>query len=154
MWLQSLYQNMQSWEVKWHHLVGTYLTIKVAKRLFKKGDHMSGQPVVPAAPSFKSLEDLVGLVSKMASAIIAAPKPLSVSDLTVLLPLFPQIEQVLGELGDIPTELGEMNYAEGSALVAIVAANLSVADAKAIAVINASLQLISSGIALVKAVKA
>ena len=153
MWLQSLYQNMQSWEVKWHHLVGTYLTIKGAERLFKKGDRMSEQ-AVGAAPSFKSLEDLVGLISKVASAIIAAPKPLSVADLSVLLPLLPQMEQVLGELGDLPKEIGEMNYAEGSALVSIIAANLSVTDAKAISVINASLQLISSGIALVKAVQA
>ena len=122
---------------------------------------MSSSPAVPAVPaapaapqSYKSLEDLVGLLSGIAAAVIAAPKPLTVADLSQLLPLLPQMETVVGELGDIPAELKAMTYGEGTALVAIIASKLSVADAKAVAIINASLQLVQAGMALAAAIKA
>ena len=119
---------------------------------------MSSSPVVPAAApaapqSFKSIEDLVGLLCGIASAVVAAPKPLTVASLGELLPLLPQIEAVVAELGDIPKEIGAMTFAEGTALVAIIASKLSVADAKAVAIINASLQLVQAGAALAAAIK-
>ena len=119
---------------------------------------MSSSPVVAAAPiaapSFKSLEDLVSLLTGVASAVIAAPKPLSVASLSELLPLLPQIEAVVAESGDLPSEVKAMTYGEGVALVGIIGAKLSVADAKAVAVIDASLKLVSAAMDLAAAIKA
>lgn len=117
---------------------------------------MSNSPAIPAPfvpVSYKSLEDLVSLMAGVASAVIAAPKPLTLSSLSELLPLLPQIELVVSELGDLPKEIGEMSFSEGTNLVGIIAAKLSVADAKAVAIINASLQLVAASMSLVSAIK-
>ena len=114
---------------------------------------MSSSPAVAAPQSFKSVEDLVGLIVQITNAVIAAPKPLTGASLSELLPMLPQIETVFGELSALPQELGAMTFAEGTALVGIVGANLKLTDAKAIAVINASLQLVASAVALATAIK-
>jgi hypothetical protein len=105
------------------------------------------------APSFKALEDLVVLISSLARAVVAAPKPLQVADLSMLLPLLPSIEALAGELGDLPGELHDLDEEEAVKLVGVVAAHLSVPDAHAEAVIEASFKAAVAVLELGKAIK-
>lgn len=104
-------------------------------------------------PKYKGIEDLVSLVADVALAIIKAPKPLQVAELGLLLPLLPEMELAMSELGEIPSEIGSMSYEEGISLIGIIAAKLAVDEPKAVAVIGASLKMIAAGKDLLAAIK-
>lgn len=109
--------------------------------------------VVPAVQSFKAVEDLVGLVAELANAVIAAPKPLTVASLSMLLPLIPQVEVLAGEIGDLGSQFSALTEAEGEALVLKVGSLLSLKDEHASAVVEASLKLAVAGLELISAIK-
>lgn len=111
---------------------------------------VSAQPV---AKDFKALSDLVQLGCELANAVVAAPKPLTVASLTGLLPLLPQIEALASEVGEIPSELGELDETEVEALLAQIGKVLSVGNDKAEAIVVEALKVAADVVELFKAIK-
>lgn len=104
---------------------------------------------------FKGLSDLIGLVMSVAKLIVDAPKPLNLGSLSLIFPLLPQLEALSGEIGDIPSELKEVDSAEAEALLEQVIAGLPLdSDPKAKAIASAALKVVVDGFDLVKSIQA
>lgn len=104
-------------------------------------------------PKFKAVSDLASLICSIANSVISATKPLSIASLSLILPLLPQIEVVAGEISLVPSEIGQLDAASAEALLAQVASQLQLENAKASAVVAASLQVITAGFSLASALK-
>lgn len=101
---------------------------------------------------------LIGLLDLLVDAIgVAADASkagtISINDLPLLMRLIPDLGPALSNIGEIPAEVSALQAEDASALVQHVMAKLNIADAKALAVVDAALKMAVSSFALFKAIK-
>ena len=100
----------------------------------------------------KDTQELVDLLidaSTDVAQVIKDPKNY-VSDTSMLLKLIPEIQAAFDGITNVPTELSAMTQTDAEALVAHIAAKLTVTDAHAQDVINAALKAAVAVYGLVK----
>lgn len=98
---------------------------------------------------------LLGLVIDGLNIGVAVAKEgkVSVADLPKLMTLIPDLEPAFADIGDVPTELSQLDEQTAADVVAFVMQKLQIADAHATAVANAALKAAVSVFELVKAIK-
>lgn len=103
--------------------------------------------------NLKAVVDL-GLAVVEAGVKISADGKVDAQDLGAVVAVIPAIPPAIAAGGQIPAELSDLDSEEAAELAAHVMAKLAVDDAKARAVIEASLKVAVAVVGLVKAVKA
>ncbi len=102
--------------------------------------------------SLKAVVDL-GLALVEAGVKISADGKVSVEDIGAVLAVIPAIPPVVALAPALPAEAADLDPEEGAELVVHVMAKLAIDDAKARAVIAASLKVVVAVVELVKAIK-
>lgn len=103
-----------------------------------------------------ALKNLLNLVLEGISVGVEANKDGKIgwSDLALLGKLVDDVGPAISTLGEIPTELSQLDSADAAELVSHVMLKLMIDDVKARAVIEKSLKLAVAGYDLVKAIQA
>lgn len=102
---------------------------------------------------FKDLIDLA-LALVEAGLEVSADKKIDVTDLAAIMKVIPLVGPAVEHIGDIPSELGDLDADEAGELVAHVMGRLAIDNAKAALVVNKSLKTILAVFELFKAIKA
>ena len=113
--------------------------------------------VVPAAPvvkNLKPLQDLLSVAVQVANAVVAAPKPITLASLELLLPLLPQIEALSTEVSQIPTSLKELDAGDAENILTGLQQSLNLGATKAEAVALAGLKVCADLVGLLQAINA
>lgn len=114
------------------------------------------QAVVGPKMGTKELKDVLDLVLTTVEVgkLALADGKVGIEDMGLLLKLIPAVGPAIQGVNMVPAELADMDEAEAAEVVAHVMAKLTIDDAKARAVIAASLKTLIAGYELVKSLKA
>lgn len=115
--------------------------------------------VEPAPAPVKGVKELIELLDLLLDAHSVVKQALSdgkvgLGDAALLFKLVPQIGPAVSGLSEVPAEVKDLTAAEAGQVVAHVMAKLAVEDAKARAIIAASLKVVVDGVELAKAISA
>lgn len=102
----------------------------------------------------KNTKEVLALVLAGLRVGVAAMKDgkLSFDDLIELKELIPVVGPAISDIGEVPSEIGDLSTEEAADCVAYVMAELAIDDAKAKAVVTAGLKVAVAGYELYKAV--
>lgn len=106
----------------------------------------------------KNTEHLTKLVDLALTGVDVAKKALAdghvgLEDLGLLIALVPAVGPAIDGIGEVPAELKDLSADEAQALAAHVMAKLVVEDAKARAIVEASLGMVAASLKLAAAIK-
>lgn len=103
-----------------------------------------------------ALKNLLALVIDAVLVGVDASKDgkISVQDAGLLLRLIPDVGPAFQNIGDVPSELSQLDQAQADEIVAFVMGKLAIDNPKAVAIVQASLKTAESAYILVKALKA
>lgn len=104
----------------------------------------------------KELKDLLdfALVGVEAGVKMAADGKFDMADLVQVWPVVQAAPAAFAGIDQLPAELKDLDSAEAAELVAHIVAKLAVDDAKAVAIVDASLKILVAGHGLFLAIKA